>query len=108
MSPEPESPFDSLDGTFEYIGLLCAKIAETRLALIEDVEYASREAAARRLEALRLVSLKLDQLERHVNASRGLLNDLRLLRRLLLREAPGSNPRRTDSLRTEEEATDVV
>ncbi len=93
MSPEPESPFDSLDSAFEYIGLLCAKIAETHLALIEDVEHARGNGATRRLEALRLVSLKLDQLERHANASRGLLNDLRLLRRLLLRETPGPNPR---------------
>jgi hypothetical protein len=86
MAHEPESPFDSVDGAYEYICLLCTTIAETRLALGEDVEVAEREGAARRLEALRLVSYKLDKLERHVDASRGLLNDLRILRHLLLPE----------------------
>ena len=92
MSPEPESPFDSVDGAFEYVCLLCAKIAETRVALGEDVAQASRERAERRLEALRIVSLKIDQLERHVNASRGLLNDLRILRHLLLPARSGRTP----------------
>jgi hypothetical protein len=98
MSREPERPFDSVDGAFEYICLLCTTIEETRAALGEDVEQASREGAARRLEALRLVSLKIDQLERHVKASRGLLNDLRILRHLLLPEG-GGRPAETSSRR---------
>jgi len=97
MSPEPESPFDSVDGAYEYICLLCETIAETRVALAEDVEEAHREAAERRLEALRLVSLKIDQLERHVNASRGLLNDLRILRHLLLPERVDRSPEGSDT-----------
>ena len=42
------------------------------------------EGAQRRLEALQLVAYKLDQLARHTDGSRRILNDLRILRRLLL------------------------
>ena len=40
----------------------------------------------RRVDAFRLVSLKLNQLRQHLLASLVLLNDLRTLRRLLLGE----------------------
>ena len=48
----------------------------------------------RRLEALRLVSFKLDKLEQHVKSGRRLLNDLRTLRRLLLDEREEPAPKR--------------
>ena len=47
---------------------------------------AQAEGAQRRLEALQLVAYKLDQLARHTDGSRRILNDLRILRRLLLGE----------------------
>jgi len=46
------------------------------------------------LEALRLVSFKLDKLEQHVKNSCRLLNDLRTLRRLLLDERGPSAPKK--------------
>ena len=52
----------------------------------EAIGVAQAEGAARRLEALRLVNLKQQQLMQHMHASRKLLNDLRTLRRLLLGE----------------------
>jgi hypothetical protein len=82
-------PFDSVDGAHEYVTLLYAALAETRAALAEDARRAEDEGAARRLDALRLVGYKLDRLERHLDASRRLLNDLRTLRRLLLGERGG-------------------
>jgi hypothetical protein len=47
---------------------------------------ASEAAAPRRLEALQLIAYKLDRLAWHVDGSRRLLNDLRMLKRLLLGE----------------------
>jgi hypothetical protein len=47
---------------------------------------AKSERAERRLEALQLVTYKLEQLSRHIDTSQRLLNDLRTLRRLLLGE----------------------
>jgi hypothetical protein len=93
MHDESKTPFDSVDGAHEYVALLCATIVEARHDLEEDVAQASREQAARRLDALRLVDYKLDRLQHHLEASRCLLNDLRTLRRLLLGERL-SNPRR--------------
>jgi hypothetical protein len=79
-----EGPFGSVDAAHEYVGLLREAVAETRIGLADDSAQADREGATRRLEALRLVAHKLERLERHLEASRSLLNDLRTLRRLLL------------------------
>jgi predicted translin family RNA/ssDNA-binding protein len=86
-----------VDGAHEYVCLLCTAIGETRRALREDVEQATLEGATRRLDALQLVNYKLDRLERHLDASRRLLNDLRALRRLLLGERAGKPPGHTDT-----------
>jgi len=93
MHDESTTPFDSVDGAHEYVALLCTAIVETRGDLEEDVAQATQEGATRRLDALRLVSYKLDRLQQHLEASRRLLNDLRTLRRLLLGERLAS-PRR--------------
>lgn len=95
MVDKPSTPFDSLEGALEYVGLLREALEEARAAIGEDLARARAEDAARRIEALQLVSYKLDRLSQHVGASRRLLNDLRTLRRLLLGEresAPGAVP----------------
>ncbi len=86
MADEPATPFDSLEGALEYVGLLREALEEARSAIAEDVAAARVEGATRRVEALQLVTYKLDRLSQHVGASRRLLNDLRTLRRLLLGE----------------------
>ena len=80
-----DSPFSSIEGGQEYLAMLSDAIAE-----------AQKEAAAlvaeqhpdqpRQLEALRLVTYKLEKLDHHIKVSRRLLNDLRTMRRLLLQE----------------------
>ena len=80
------SPFDTIEGAQEYIGLLVETIAESRDSINEDVAAATAVSAARRLDALRLADYKLKQLHDHMQASGRLLNDLRMLRRLLLGE----------------------
>jgi hypothetical protein len=80
------TPFDSIEGSLEYISLLREVIEKTKGTVDADVAEAKSEGAARRVEALQLVLYKLDQLSRHINGSHRILNDLRTLRRLLLGE----------------------
>lgn len=82
---EKGTPFDSLESAHEYLGLLCESLKEARADIREDVEAATTGGLARRLEALQLVGYKLDRLEGHLQNSRRILNDLRMLRRLLVR-----------------------
>jgi hypothetical protein len=82
----PETPFDSIEGSLEYVSLLAEVVEEAMREVDADIEAASRDGAARRKEALQLVDYKLARLSCHVTASRRILNDLRTLRRLLLAE----------------------
>src|SRR5688572_3039554 len=85
MAPE-RTPFDSIEGSLEYIGLLREAIETAKKSLAQESQRAREEAATRRLEALQLIAYKLDRLAWHVDGSRRLLNDLRMLKRLLLGE----------------------
>jgi hypothetical protein len=87
MAHEHDTPFDSIEGAYEYVSLLAEALEEANAAIREDTEVASRtKGAERRLEALRVVDYKLNQLRQHLVASRRILNDLRTLRRLLLKD----------------------
>ncbi|HJS37017.1 MAG TPA: hypothetical protein VJ789_02680 [Burkholderiales bacterium] len=79
------TPFDSIEGSLEYLDLLREVIDKTRRDVEGDVAAAAaEEGAARRHEALRLVVYKLDRLAFHMDAGHRALNDLRTLKRLLL------------------------
>ena|ERR1700722_3164990 len=85
------SPFHSIESGHEYLNLLGDALEEAQGTIQEEIEAIAQvdaEGRARRLEALRLVSYKLDQLRHHVSTSSRILNDLRTLRRLLLGGAP--------------------
>lgn len=86
MNDPSETPFESIEGAQEYLKLLAAAVLEARQEVEADVSAHSPSEFQRRLEALRLVLYKLEQLEKHVKTSHRLLNDLRSLRRLLLDE----------------------
>ncbi|MBI1791151.1 MAG: hypothetical protein HYR60_26785 [Acidobacteria bacterium] len=86
MSDRLETPFDSIEGSYEYVELLTEVIAETRRDVEADLAQAERDGAERRKQALLLVSFNLSKLESHMTNSRRILNDLRTLRRLLLDE----------------------
>lgn len=81
-----ESPFESIEGAHEYVGLLAEAIADAEAAIREDITEARGQGEARRLEALQIVAFKLEKLAGHVASSRRVLNDLRILRRLLMGE----------------------
>jgi hypothetical protein len=78
------SPFESVESAQHFVALLADVIAEARQEIREDTEAAIAARAARQVEALRLVDHKLSQLAAHVQASGRILNDLRMLRRVLL------------------------
>jgi hypothetical protein len=83
------NPFGSIESAQDYLRLLSEALQEAQLSFHEDVVDSApidALARARRVAAMQLVSYKLSQLTHHVNASRCVLNDLRTLRRLLLRE----------------------
>jgi hypothetical protein len=86
VSQEPETPFDSIEGSYEYVALLAAEIAEARKEVEADIKIAEQQRADRTKQALLLVSYNLAKLESHITCSRRILNDLRSLRRLLLDE----------------------
>ena len=82
------SPFDTIESGQEFIEIFEAAIADTVIDVKADLTTASLEQAGRRVEALRLVLHKLERLSSDVAHSRRLLNDLRILRRMLLSERP--------------------
>lgn len=86
VSYRTETPFDSIEGSHEYVALLAEAIAEARSDVEEEIRIAVSERAERRREALQLVSYNLAKLQANITKSRRILNDLRTLRRLLLAE----------------------
>lgn len=86
MSYKPETPFDNIEGSHEYVALLAEAIDEARRDVEAEVALAEKDGADRRKEALLLVAYNLARLNLHVTAGRRILNDLRMLRRLLLAE----------------------
>jgi hypothetical protein len=86
LSYQAETPFDSIEGSHEYVAMLNDALDEARRDVDAEVAAAEREGADRRKEALLLVSFNLAKLNLHITTSRRILNDLRTLRRLLLAE----------------------
>ena len=86
VSYQAETPFDSIEGSHEYVAMLAEALDEARREVEAELAAAEREGADRRKEALLLVSYNLAKLHLHITTSRRILNDLRSLRRLLLAE----------------------
>ena len=85
-----EDPFHSIESAQEYLRLLAAEIETVRTEVSGYVRDAVREQAARRLDALHVVDYKLKQLSHHLHTSVRILNDLRMLRRLLITDTSQS------------------
>jgi hypothetical protein len=86
VSYQPETPFDNIEGSHEYVAMLADALEEARRDVEAEVAAADRDSADRRKQALLLVSYNLAKLNLHITTSRRILNDLRSLRRLLLAE----------------------
>lgn len=83
---ELERPFDSIESAQEYMDILAATALETMTDLVRDRDRALREGQVRRAQAIDLAIFKLKTLGCYVHKSRRTLNDLRILRRLILNE----------------------
>ena len=91
MNPAPVTPFESLESAHEYVSLLREAVDDAYGSIVQATVTAQQsKGAERRVDALQVVDLKLNQLRQHVLASLLLLNDLRTLRRLLLGEREGT------------------
>ena len=86
MSNIAETPFDNIEGSHEYVAMLAEALDEARRDVEAELAAAEHDRADRRKEALLLVSFNLAKLNLHITSSRRILNDLRTLRRLLLKE----------------------
>jgi hypothetical protein len=70
----------------EYLALLSQALDEAKHSAEFDIAREANSRIPRGRDALRLVLYKLEKLDQHIKTSRRLLNDLRMLRRLLLEE----------------------
>lgn len=79
-------PFDSIESAQDYMNILATTALEALGDLKRDHEAALRDGDERRAQAIALAIFKLKQLNCYVYKSRRMLNDLRILRRLILNE----------------------
>ena len=86
MGHKAETPFDNIEGSHEYVRMLAEAVNEARRDVEQEIATAEQDSADRRKEALLLVAYNLAKLNLHITSSRRILNDLRILRRLLLAE----------------------
>jgi len=86
MNPGSQTPFDSIEDAHDFMTLLAQTVFETKLDLEADIQKELGSNFPRRAEALKLTLYTLNKLDFHMNRSRRVLNDLRILRRLLFEE----------------------
>ena len=92
MSYQSETPFDNIESALEYVDQLLGATREAQNEIETEIVRAAKPEMARRKQALQIVNFKLVKLSTHIVASRRILNDLRMLRRLLLAERKGIDP----------------
>jgi len=81
-----EQPFESIESAQEYMTILADTTLEVMGDLKRDRDRAMRQGELRRAQAIDLAMFKLKTLQAHIHKSRRMLNDLRILRRLILNE----------------------
>jgi len=91
MARKAVTPFESLESAHEFMSLLREAVDDAYSSILDDIEVMREtKGAERRVDALRIVDHKLNRLRQNVLASLILLNDLKMLRRLLLSEPLGT------------------
>ncbi len=81
-----EGPFDSIESAHDFMSVLAATALDTIKELSRDRERALRQGELRRAQAIELAIFKLKTLNCSIYKGRRALNDLRILRRLILNE----------------------
>src|SRR5579864_8841201 len=85
MNDDIDQPFDSIESAQEFMALLHDSIREAAEDVSRKLE-ATPATERRRAQALLLAQYKLTQLSTHVHKSHRILNDLRIIRKLLVNE----------------------
>jgi hypothetical protein len=86
MDAKQARPFDSIESAHEFVAFLAGRVEEAIKEVQGHSDQAKAEGNERRIEALAVALLKMNQLSTHLQKSRRILNDLRTLRRLLFQE----------------------
>ena len=86
MDAKYARPFDSIESAHEFVILLGKQVEAAMKETQAHSDHAKTEGNQRRVEALNVALLKMNQLSTHMQKSRRILNDLRTLRRLLFQE----------------------
>jgi len=95
MRYKPETPFDNIESARQFVELLIEAIEESRRDVDADITLSEGNHSGRSKKALQLVSVNLGKLSQHMTTSRRILNHLKTLRRLLLRERRRDNTLQT-------------
>lgn len=89
MAHQISRPFESIESALEFMALLEGEIAEASGELREMTREDGEERFG---EALNLALYKMHQLSSQVQKSRRLLNDLKLIRNVLVADPDGRMP----------------
>jgi hypothetical protein len=83
VNHESAAAFESIESAQEYFALLAEVVLESQQAVQADIQMKAGTGPPRYVEALRLIGFKLERLASHIKTSRLILNDLRMLRRIV-------------------------
>ena len=83
---EIDQPFDSIESAHDFMNVLAETILDAMEELNREHHLALEDGEERRARAVELAQFKLKMLSCYVHRSRRTLNDLRMLRRLILNE----------------------
>lgn len=81
-----EQPFDSIESAQEFMHILAQTALDAMTELSRDRADALLKGQMRRAQAIDLAIFKLKRLGCHVHQGSRMLNDLRIIRRLILNE----------------------
>jgi hypothetical protein len=84
MSQRCEDTFGSIESAHEFLALLTEAISETKRDVDTEIQENGFSNGSRRIDALKIALYDLEVLEHHICRSKRLLNDLCMVRRLLL------------------------
>jgi hypothetical protein len=90
------NPFTTLESAQEFIALLSRSIEETKVDIDEELLEASQSGQGRRAEALNIAGYKIAELSAHTHKLSRLLNDLKMLRRVLHNDSQPSRQARRE------------
>ena len=83
MKFEVAAGFESIESAQEHLGLLAQVVIESQQAAQADIQGNVESDRPRQGEALSLIGYDLEKLASHIKTNRRILNDLRILRRIL-------------------------